>query len=176
MQQMAAHVHRERCEASEYFDVPGKHADFFVRLTQCRLFYGLANVEASARQGDLSRVVTQRRTAHGQRHVPDVIKRVNQDEGCRRAQRIDVDTGIRSKTWAWRHPQLRFDSGQWRSEPPAQSLWQEETIVHPSIFSDASCGCARAGTVSLRPDVITVMSTLTTRASYPQTVCTGHWR
>ena len=84
-------------------------------------------IETSSRKRDLTRMVAQARASHGQRHVPRVAVRIDQQERGR-GSKSGLERGIGSHQGPRRHAQLRLETGQRFGQAATQSVGQG---VHP---------------------------------------------
>ena len=111
----AAHVATLRTlverEATQHIDLGRRDADFFVGFAQRGSFDRLTLIEAAAWQRDLTRVMTQVGCAYGQRHMPRVPVRVDQNERRGWTQSAHIEVGVRTEARPRRHPHLCMDAG-----------------------------------------------------------------
>jgi len=84
---MAADDDRDWGETAEHLDVRGHDADLFVRLAQCGLFDRFLRViEPTTGERHLTRMMPKAGAAYCERHMPLIVVRIDQEQGCRRSQ------------------------------------------------------------------------------------------
>ena len=124
LQQVATDDHWNRRETAEDLDVGGNNPDLLIRFAQRRMLYLLPwMIETSTGQRHLPGVMTQARAAHGERHVPDIIVRIDQQECCRGAKaRLQRRIGAHQRPG--RHAQLRLETRQGSRQSMTQGVGQ----------------------------------------------------
>ena len=127
VQEVTADEHRQRGEPSQHVDLRWEYPDLFVRLAEGSLFYRLTGIETPTWQRHLTGVVAQVRSAHRQREIPAVVVWIEQEKRRRRAQSVDVQCSLRSQARAWRHPELRIQTGQWGGQGGDATLRENES-------------------------------------------------